>query len=129
MNKKETRRKFKAEVFERDNNTCQICGLGETLPNGMSVDPSEYFDAHHITDRSEMPNGGYVKENGITVCKDNGHLNSEGELIESCHMRCEEFHISGGKTWEKNLHPDDLYELIGSSYELAYEKSRELINI
>lgn len=27
------------------------------------------LDAHHITDRNEMPNGGYVPENGISLCK------------------------------------------------------------
>ena len=41
-------------------------------------------------------------------------------------MRAEKFHITGGEEWEKNLHPDDLYELIGSSKELAIEKSLKL---
>ena len=121
--KKEIRRRFKAEVFERDNNTCQICGLGKELPNGFDYKPEEIFDAHHITDRSKMSNGGYVKENGITVCKE--PLIKEPHS-KSCHMRCEQFHISNGTEWEKYLHPDDLYRLIGSSYELACEKSEEL---
>jgi 5-methylcytosine-specific restriction endonuclease McrA len=135
MNKKETRRKFKAEVFKRDNYTCQICGHGNELPEGFNIDPSKYFDAHHITDRSKMPNGGYVKENGITVCKEPiGLVTTDGsdglpdwEIHDkSCHMRCEEFHISNGSKWEENLHPDDLYRLIGSSHELAYETSKKL---
>jgi len=129
MSKKEKkliRKKFRDDVFERDRYTCQICGLGESLPNGFYIDPSETFDAHHITDRSKIPNGGYVKENGITVCKDNAHLNSDGERIDSCHMRCEEFHISDGTKWEEGLHPNDLYEKIGSSHELACIKSKEL---
>jgi hypothetical protein len=71
---------------------------------------SDNLDAHHITDRSLMPNGGYLLENGITVCKD------------SCHMLCEKFHITNGKDWNKNLHPDDLYNKIKSSYILAYLK-------
>lgn len=74
----------------------------------------EELDAHHITDRSEMPNGGYVKENGITLCKDD------------CHMKCEKFHISGGLEWNEGMHPDDLYKKINSSLELAIEKSNEL---
>lgn len=61
------------------------------------------MDAHHITDRNEMPNGGYVKENGITLCK------------EKCHMKAEKFHMTGGKEWEDGFHPDDLYEKIDSS--------------
>jgi hypothetical protein len=61
------RQKFKESVFKRDNNTCQVCG---------HKDNTDFFDAHHITDRNDMPNGGYVAENGITVCN-NGD--------DSCH--------------------------------------------
>lgn len=112
MNKKDIRKIFKYEVFERDNYTCRVCGIGPIKSN-----PEDIFDAHHITDRSEMPNGGYVKENGITVCK------QEYSYKISCHLRCEKFHISGNKEWEDGLHPDDLYKLISSSYELAITKS------
>lgn len=105
MGKKEIRKKFKTEVFKRDNNTCQVC---------KTKQPVEKLDAHHITDRSEMPNGGYVKENGITVC------------IVDCHFKVEWFHINEGADWNDGLHPDDLYKLIGSSKELAIEKSNEL---
>lgn len=80
--------------------------------------PKEDFsdmDAHHITDRNKIINGGYVPENGITVCKD------------PCHLKVEKFHISGGKEWEENLHPKDLYKLINSSKLLAIEKSKNLI--
>jgi 5-methylcytosine-specific restriction endonuclease McrA len=103
-NKKQIRNKFRQDVFTRDGE-CRICGE-PILDDNM--------DAHHITDRNEMPNGGYVLENGITVCKDD------------CHMQVELFHISGGNEWNKNMHPDDLYELIGSSKELAIEKSKLL---
>jgi len=103
MGKKEVRHNFRTEVFERDKK-CMVCG--NTSMN--------YMDAHHITDRNEMPNGGYVKENGITVC--------EGK----CHTIVEQFHISNGKNWYLGKHPDDLYKLIGSSKELAIEKSEML---
>lgn len=102
MSKKEIRNNFRSSVFKRDNLTCKVCGMKQT-----EVD----LDAHHITDRSEMPNGGYVKENGITVCK------------EDCHFKVEWFHITEGKEWNEGLHPDDLYRMIGSSKELAIEKS------
>jgi len=36
------------------------------------------------------------------------------------------FHISGGKEWYEDMHPDDLYELIWSSKEQAIKKSLEL---
>jgi len=105
-NKKQIRADFKTAVLKRDNNTCRVCNKRNTDVEGL--------DAHHITDRHEMPNGGYVKENGITLCKD------------ECHMKCEKFHISGGEEWEEGLHPDDLYKMINSSKELAIQKSNEL---
>ena len=104
--KKQIRENFRTSVFKRDKNTCQACKKKHT--------DIEDLDAHHITDRSEMPNGGYVKENGISLCK------------EGCHMRCEKFHITGGVEWEEGLHPDDLYKMINSSKELAIQKSEAL---
>lgn len=98
-NKKQVRDKFRTAVFERDGHRCRGCGV-------MAV------DAHHITDRNEMPGGGYVKENGISLC-----------IL--CHAGAEQYHVSGGKTWKEGFHPDDLYRIIGSSKELAYEKARE----
>ena len=105
MNKKEIREKFKVEVFKRDKHICQVC---------KTKRDESLLDAHHITDRSEMSNGGYVKENGITVCKEN------------CHFLVEMFHISEGESWEEGLHPNDLYTLIGSSKNYAIQKSTEL---
>ena len=105
MGKKDTRNNFRIEVFMRDEYTCQVCDTKRL---------EEHLDAHHITDRQEMPNGGYVKENGITVCK------------IDCHFKAELYHISEGETWEPELHPDDLYKKIGSSKELAIEKSNQL---
>lgn len=61
-----------------------------------------------------MPNGGYVRENGITLCQ------------AEHHMMAEQFHISGGKNWHQGMHPDDLYRMIGSSYEEAVRASERL---
>lgn len=88
------RQAFREAVFKRDGYACVFCKSKDNL------------DAHHITDRNEMPNGGYVKENGITVCP-------------RCHLQCEQFHINKGGDWVEGKHPADLYELIGSSYEEA----------
>jgi hypothetical protein len=77
------------------------------------LDGGAGIDAHHITDRNKMPNGGYVKENGITVC-------------EECHLKAEKFHQTGGLEWEEGFHPNDLYKLIDSSFNLALQKSLEL---
>lgn len=127
--KKQIREKFRNEVFARDNYTCRICNTyyGKEKAN-------EYLDSHHILDRNSPEfkgNGGYVKENGISLCK---YEKSEfflgepmkGQEEKSCHMKAEKFHITGGAEWEENMHPDDLYKLIGSSKEEAVKASERL---
>ena len=99
--KKQIREDFRNSVFGRDGYKCVICECAKDL------------DAHHITDRKEMPNGGYVKENGITLCPEH-------------HWKAETFHITGGKKWEENFHPDDLYKLISSNKEDAIIASLKL---
>jgi len=51
-----------------------------------------------------MPNGGYVAENGISLC-------------QTCHEKAEVYHSTG--TALLGWSPDDLYRLIGSTYDLA----------
>jgi len=123
-NKKEIRKKFKEDVFKRDKCTCKQCGFHYTKDEA-----EKYLDAHHITDRSDMPNGGYVKENGISLCK--YHQPNRVELQshfedDSCHMKAEKFHITKGKEWEPGMHPNDLYKIIGSSKEEAIKASWKL---
>lgn len=98
--KKAVRESFRNAVFTRDRNRCKKCGVA-----------SEKLDAHHITDRNEMPNGGYVAENGISLC-------------EPCHAKAEEFHSTG--TSHPGYSPDDLYRLIGSTKEKAQRASERL---
>ena len=69
------------------------------------------LDAHHITDRNLLPNGGYVKENGISLCP-------------ACHEKAEVFHSTGSSV--EGYSPDDLYKKINSSYEKAVEASNKL---
>lgn len=108
--KKARRAAFRRSVFERDRYTCRVCGK-QWSPT--DADPADHrINAHHITDRSSMPNGGYVPENGITVCED------------PCHLRVERFHLEGHA--DPGLHPDDLYAKIGSSYEGARRASEAL---
>lgn len=70
------------------------------------------LDAHHITDRTRMPNGGYVPENGITLCDD------------GCHRLVEVFHQTGIPAL--GFSPADLYARIGSLLEVAHTASLEL---
>lgn len=99
--KKDIRNNFKSEVIKRDNFKCKCCPETKSLT------------VHHIQDRNDILNGGYVKENGISLC-------------EECHLKAEQYHINDGVEWIDGFHPDDLYKLINSSYELAYEKSLNL---
>ena len=99
ISKKQTRAAFRKSVFDRDNHCCAVCGaVGE-------------LDAHHIIDRNEMPNGGYVQENGISLCPD-------------CHWKAEQLHCTG--TAVEGFAPDDLYKIIGSHKALAVRKSEKL---
>lgn len=95
-NKKLIREQFRKDVFERDGNKCRVCGSTDQL------------DAHHITDRSLMPKGGYVKENGVTLCA-------------SCHKKAEEFHKTGKEVLGFEI--DTLYNMIQSSVKLAWNES------
>jgi 5-methylcytosine-specific restriction endonuclease McrA len=105
--KKQVRANFRSAVFTRDKHECCKCGWKPTTGD-------EGLDAHHITDRNEIPNGGYVPENGISLCTDLG---------ENCHLKAEQYHIKG--VTEPGYHPRELYELIGSSFEKAVEASKK----
>jgi 5-methylcytosine-specific restriction endonuclease McrA len=61
--KKRVRQQFRNAVFVRDAGRCRVCGA-------LAV------DAHHIVNRNEMPDGGYVPTNGIALCA-------------SCHRKAE----------------------------------------
>lgn len=111
--KQQTREKFRKDVFDRDNYKCVVCGRGDVK-----------LDAHHITNRKQIPNGGYVKENGITLC----------DTYNGCHWKAEQFNCgytedyiieTKGKELE-TFRASNLYKLINSSYELACKKSEKL---
>ena len=104
MNKKELRNNFRESVLKRDNNKCRKCEAFDCK-----------LDAHHICDRSIMPNGGYVVTNGITLC----------DKVGGCHMKAEAFYMV--KEVEPGFTPDELYSLIGSSYERAVKDSEGLV--
>lgn len=93
--KKQVRRAFREAVFRRDGYCCRGCGFRSTPYRA-----EEDLDAHHITDRNEMPNGGYVVENGISLC-------------ETCHIRAEAHHR--GELIPEGFAPADLYRRVGSS--------------
>ena len=60
-----------------------------------------------------MPNGGYVLENGASLCAE-------------CHKKAEQFHETG--TSFPGYSPEELYAAIDSSHEKAVEASKKLEN-
>ena len=106
VNKQIVRKLFRDACYKRDGFRCAACGMKSSLENA-----EKELDAHHITDRKLMPNGGYVRENGISLCPE-------------CHIKAEVFH-STGKAVE-GYSPEDLYKKINSSYEKAIEASIKL---
>lgn len=77
----------------------------------FSPESPDELDAHHITDRNEMPNGGYVMENGIALCNE-------------CHEKAEQFHSTGESF--PGYSPEELYRSIESNYYLAVQASERL---
>lgn len=111
MNKKDVREAFRVAVFARDGHRCAMCGYE---PN----DPRE-LDAHHITDRTYMPFGGYCAANGICLCTDRCKVKSL-----DCHQKAEHLHATGSAF--PGYAPEDLYVKIKSSYRSAYFESLKL---
>jgi hypothetical protein len=102
--KKQIRDDFRNAVFTRDNHQCVMCGKKGNI------------DAHHIQDRHLLPNGGYVLENGITLCAGDGR--------DNCHWKAELYHSTAMSY--PGYSPTDLYNKINSSIDLALEASMKL---
>lgn len=104
--KKAIRKAFRDACFKRDGFRCAKCPFKSSKDNAENE-----LDAHHVTNRTLMVNGGYVKENGISLC-------------DSCHQKAEDYFL--------NIHhpgysPEDLYKAIGSTYEKAVAASHKLV--
>lgn len=124
------RRKFREAVFKRDGYRCVVCGF-ESSPERVDHE----LDAHHITPREEMPNGGYVKENGVSLCDPS---KTGKPLAHGCHYMAEQhlLTLSVQGDFQRVIYkphesmypytPQALYEAIGSSYEKAVEASEYL---
>lgn len=99
--KKNIRRDFRNAVFKRF--SCKICGFKP--PENSVIE--NHLDAHHITDRHDMPYGGYVSANGISLCK----------VGKNCHLKAE----------RKEIKPETLYNMINSSVDKAIQQSNMLL--
>lgn len=102
--KRRLREAFKTATFLRDSYACVTCRI---YYNRVRV----AVDAHHIINRNEMPNGGYVRSNGISLCAD-------------CHEMAE--HTLIGMRTASGWEPPVLYHLVGSTFQQAYDDSKRL---
>jgi len=117
--KKRVRREFRRSVFERADYRCEYCGTigsDRQRESGSQLPIRDCYqipnlDAHHITPREDMPNGGYVAKNGISLCDD-------------CHIKAEEA-LKDPESFPQ-YQPDHLYLLINSSHDQAVEASEKL---
>jgi len=89
------RNQFERDVLARDSHICQVCEKPATT-------------AHVITARRSMPVGGFVPSNGIALCR-------------ICHLIAKDSHRFGDQKYK----PEVLYELIGSSFEMAMQEALE----
>lgn len=103
--KKAVRDQFREAVLKRDGHRCAMCGRNDCK-----------LDAHHITNRDFMPNGGYVVENGITLC----------DVEQGCHYKAEHWWGVGEGEHYPGFTPGELYSRVGSSYEAAVRASEKL---
>ena len=79
-----------------------------------------------------MPNGGYVRGNGVTLCDPS---KSGGAAEDGCHFKAEEVLKTRAAGWQYDPEPDDpyypfapeqLYVAVGSSWKKAVEEAQRL---
>jgi 5-methylcytosine-specific restriction endonuclease McrA len=104
--KKLIRKKFRDACYKRDNYKCVMCSFTSSITMC-----EQELDVHHITNPKKIPNGGYVLENGITLCEED-------------HKKAEVFHSTG--TSHPGYSPEDLYVKINSNLEKAVDASKKL---
>lgn len=89
---------FREGVFARDRGRCVVCR-----------GPAQ--DAHHILERRLFPDGGYVLDNGVSVCGPH-HLEAEATTLS-----CEALRAAAGigrVVLPPHLHPDRRYDKWGN---------------
>lgn len=115
---KRWRKAFYQQCLKRDSFSCVLCG-----------DANAELEVHHITPRTEMPNYGYSPSNGISLCSD-CHKDAEKYLSFSKIILGKDRYLAAqANSWlvkYPDYSPEYLYSLIGSSYETAFEESKDL---
>lgn len=71
-----TRQDFRERCTERDNKECTV----PICPHTVTSDPDESGEVHHILERKLWEEGGYIPDNGATVCNFHHRL-AETDII------------------------------------------------
>jgi hypothetical protein len=77
-----TRDAFRETCLERDNHRCVICGSSADL------------SVHHILNRSLWSDGGYYRDNGVTLCNGGTPADLKAGRDVGCHLKAEATLIS-----------------------------------
>lgn len=104
--KYEIRERFRNAVLARDGHRCVLCGRNDRP-----------LDVHHMIPRKLMPGGGYVVENGASLC---GLPHDRGQ--PSCHERVEEMTraiLNGRTSYPEWAGPESIFKKIHSHWLLA----------
>lgn len=70
------REKFREVCVDRDGGGC----IAPTCPNEVTVDPDGPGEVHHIIERKLWESGGYIPENGASVCNKHHQMAEENEI-------------------------------------------------
>jgi len=84
-------RKWREDVFERDNYVCQICGFFSGQGKHIDLHP------HHIKPFSDFPDLRFDVKNGVTLCR-NCHMNlHSNKFAEKQEVKNAKFKWKGSK--------------------------------
>lgn len=94
------RAEFNREVFKRDNSQCVVCKKPAT-------------DAHHLIERRLWPCGGYILDNGVSLCAEH-HIEAEMTLLSVEQLR----ELAGitKKVLPPQMYPDVIYDKWGNVF-------------
>lgn len=101
--KADARSEFKGAVFARDHQRCVACGCPAV-------------DAHHIMQRKLFPDGGYLLDNGVSLCS-GCHV-----LAESSQISCADLRVLAGikeVVLPPGFDPGFAYDLRGEPIDFA----------
>jgi hypothetical protein len=71
-----SRETFRRQCVERDGGECLVPWCN----NEVTVDPDGPGEVHHVIERELWPNGGYIADNGASLCNDHHRMAEQNEI-------------------------------------------------